>query len=102
VMRKHVSPNAQPCTPVLRSMRVSLYDCVIEKEGVMTTVTISPKYQVVIPKSIRESLGLRPGQKVQAIEYNGRVELVPVRPVQEMRGFLSGIDTTVPREDDRV
>ena len=68
----------------------------------MTTVTISPKYQVVIPKSIRESLGLKPGQKIQAIEYNGRVELVPVRPVQEMRGFLSGIDTTVPREDDRV
>ena len=68
----------------------------------MTTVTISPKYQVVIPKSIRESLGLRPGQKVQAIEYNGRIELVPVRPVQQMRGFLSGIDTTIAREDDRV
>jgi AbrB family looped-hinge helix DNA binding protein len=81
---------------------MALYDCAIEKEGVMTTVTISPKYQVVIPKSIRESLGLKPGQKVQAIEYNGRVELVPVRPIREMRGFLSGIDTTVPREDDRV
>jgi AbrB family looped-hinge helix DNA binding protein len=48
----------------------------------MPTVTISPKYQVVIPKSIRDSLGLKPGQKVQAIEYQGRVELVPVRPVQ--------------------
>jgi AbrB family looped-hinge helix DNA binding protein len=81
---------------------MALYDGAIEKEGVMTTVTISPKYQVVIPKSIRESLGLKPGQKVQAIEYNGRVELVPVRPIREMRGFLSGIDTTVPREDDRV
>lgn len=68
----------------------------------MTTVTISPKYQVVIPKSIRDSLGLKPGQKVQAIEYNGRVELIPVRPISEMRGFLSGIDTTVPREGDRV
>lgn len=68
----------------------------------MTTVTISPKYQVVIPKSIRENLGLKPGQKVQAIEYNGRVELIPVRPIREMRGFLSGIDTAVPREGDRV
>ena len=83
-------------------MGLTLYDYVIEKKGVMTTVTISPKYQVVIPKSIRESLGLKPGQKIQAIEYNGRVELVPVRPVREMRGFLSGIDTTVPREDDRL
>ncbi|MDO8880315.1 MAG: AbrB/MazE/SpoVT family DNA-binding domain-containing protein [Coriobacteriia bacterium] len=68
----------------------------------MTTVTISPKYQVVIPKRIRERLGLKPGQKIQVIEYNGRVVLVPVRPVREMRGFLSGIDTTVPREGDRV
>jgi AbrB family looped-hinge helix DNA binding protein len=83
-------------------MLMTLYDGAIDKEGVMTTVTISPKYQVVIPKSIRESLGLKPGQKIQAIEYNGRVELVPVRPIREMRGFLSGIDTTVPREDDRV
>jgi len=86
----------------LRSIHIALYDSVIDKEDVMTTVTISPKYQVVIPKSIRESLGLKPGQKIQAIEYNGRVELVPVRPVREMRGFLSGIDTTVLREDDRV
>ncbi len=68
----------------------------------MTTVTISPKFQVVIPKEIRESLGLRPGQKVQAIEYRGRIELVPVRSASQMRGFLSGIDTTVPREDDRL
>ena len=68
----------------------------------MTTVTISPKFQVVIPKSIRESLGLKPGQKVQAIEYDGRVELVPVQPMKQVRGFLSGIDTSVPREDDRA
>ena len=68
----------------------------------MTTVTISPKFQVVIPKKIRESLKLEPGQKVQAIEYDNRVELIPVRPITEMRGFLKGIDTTVEREDDRV
>ena len=68
----------------------------------MTMLTISPKFQVVIPKSIREHLSLRPGQKVQAIAYEGRIELIPVRPVTELRGFLSGIDTTVDREDDRV
>ncbi len=68
----------------------------------MNTVTISPKFQVVIPKEIRESLRLEPGQKVEAVEYENRIELVPVRPVAEMRGFLRGIDTTVEREDDRV
>ena len=68
----------------------------------METVTISPKYQVVIPKTIRARLKLRPGQKVQAIVYQDRIELVPVRPVRQLKGFLKGIDTTVPRERDRV
>ena len=67
----------------------------------MGTVTISPKFQVVIPKAIREELGLLPGQKVQAIVYGERIELIPVRPMQEMRGFLKGIDTTIDREVDR-
>ena len=68
----------------------------------MTTLTISPKFQVVIPKAIRDRLRLRPGQKVQAIVYEDRIELIPVRPVTEMRGFLPGIDTTIDRADDRV
>lgn len=68
----------------------------------METVTISPKYQVVIPKAIRTQLGLRAGQKIQAIVYQDRIELVPVRPARELKGFLKGIDTTVPRERDRV
>ncbi len=68
----------------------------------METVTISPKFQVVIPKGIRERLKLRPGQKVQAIVYEDRIELIPVRPIRQMRGFLKGIDTTVPREGDRL
>ncbi len=68
----------------------------------MTTVTISPKFQVVIPKAIRESLRLEPGQKVQAIEYEHRIELIPLRPITEARGFLRGIDTTVDRDEDRV
>ncbi|MDE2757618.1 MAG: AbrB/MazE/SpoVT family DNA-binding domain-containing protein [Acidobacteriota bacterium] len=68
----------------------------------MQTVTISPKYQVVIPKEIRDRLGLLPGQKVQAIAYGGRIELIPVRPARQMKGFLKGIDTKVEREGDRV
>jgi AbrB family looped-hinge helix DNA binding protein len=66
------------------------------------TLTISPKYQVVIPKKIREALHLTPGQKVQAVAYENRIELIPVRPIQQMKGFLKGIDTEVPREGDRV
>ncbi|TAH36919.1 MAG: AbrB/MazE/SpoVT family DNA-binding domain-containing protein [Planctomycetota bacterium] len=68
----------------------------------METVTISPKYQIVIPKAVRELLRLRPGQKVQAIVYDDRIELIPVRRLRRMRGFLRGIDTTVDREADRV
>jgi AbrB family looped-hinge helix DNA binding protein len=68
----------------------------------METVTLSPKFQVVIPKRIRERLNLHPGQKIQAIQYGDRVELVPVRPIEQMRGFLRGIETDVPREDDRL
>jgi AbrB family looped-hinge helix DNA binding protein len=68
----------------------------------METVTISPKFQVVIPKAIREMLRLKPGQKVHAIVYGNRIELIPVRPAKQMRGFIRGIDTSVQREDDRV
>jgi AbrB family looped-hinge helix DNA binding protein len=69
----------------------------------METVTISPKFQVVIPKSVREQVGLVPGQKVQAIAYGDRIELVPVRPARELRGILRGLDTSVMRdESDRL
>jgi AbrB family looped-hinge helix DNA binding protein len=68
----------------------------------MGTVTISPKFQVVIPKEIRERLGLEPGQKIEAIVYGNRIELIPVRQARELRGFLKGIDTRVEREADRV
>jgi AbrB family looped-hinge helix DNA binding protein len=68
----------------------------------MTTITISPKFQIVIPKAIRDLLGLRPGQKVQAIAYEDRIELIPVRRMKDMRGFLRGIDSTVERDPDRV
>jgi AbrB family looped-hinge helix DNA binding protein len=68
----------------------------------METVTVSPKFQVVIPKEIRESLKLAPGQKIQALLYENRIELIPVRPIKKMRGFLKGIDTSVDRERDRL
>jgi AbrB family looped-hinge helix DNA binding protein len=68
----------------------------------MQTVTVSPKFQVVIPKEMRESLKLAPGQKVQALLYENRIELIPVRPIKKMRGFLKGLDTTIDRETDRL
>jgi AbrB family looped-hinge helix DNA binding protein len=68
----------------------------------MAAVTVSPKFQVVIPKEIREKLGLSPGQRIQLVVYGDRIELIPVRPVRRMRGFLKGIDTRVPREEDRA
>ncbi len=67
----------------------------------MDTVTISPKFQVVIPKAIRESLKLKPGQKVQAFVFENRIELVPLEPIQNLRGFVRGMDTDIPREKDR-
>jgi AbrB family looped-hinge helix DNA binding protein len=68
----------------------------------METVTVSPKYQVVIPKNVRERLGVRPGQKVKVILYDNRIEMIPVKPIGEARGFLKGIDTSIDREEDRL
>ena len=66
----------------------------------METVTISPKYQVVIPQKVRESLGLRSGEKVRMIPYQGRVEIIPVRKLSRLRGYLKGINTDFEREGD--
>ena len=68
----------------------------------MQAVTVSPKYQVVIPKTVREALKLYPGQKMQVVEYAGRIELIPERNIKELRGFLKGINTEFKREKDRV
>lgn len=68
----------------------------------MTAVTVSPKYQVVIPKDVRESLGIYSGQKIQVLTYQNRIELIPIKPMKKMRGFLKGINTKVKREKDRV
>jgi AbrB family looped-hinge helix DNA binding protein len=68
----------------------------------MQSVTVSPKFQIVIPKAVREALHLRPGQRMQVMEYAGRIELVPERDIKELRGFLKGLNTEFKREDDRL
>ena len=68
----------------------------------METAIISPDFQVAIPQAIREALGIQPGQRVQVILCQSRIELIPLRAVRDMRGFLKGIDTTVGREPDRI
>ncbi|HTX80421.1 MAG TPA: AbrB/MazE/SpoVT family DNA-binding domain-containing protein [Longilinea sp.] len=69
----------------------------------MDAVTVSPKFQVVIPQKVRQQLRIKSGQKMQVIAYNNRVVLIPVRPIQEARGSLKGINTIIEREDeDRV
>ena len=72
------------------------------EERLMLTVSVSPKFQVVIPRQIREALGVKAGQRLQAVQHQDRVELIPIRKISESRGFLSGIDSTVERDGDRV
>jgi AbrB family looped-hinge helix DNA binding protein len=75
----------------------------LESIGVpMPKVTVSPKFQIVIPREVRDSLSIKPGEELQVFRYGDRIELVPVRPIREMRGFLRGIDTTVERDPDRL
>jgi AbrB family looped-hinge helix DNA binding protein len=66
------------------------------------SVKISPKYQVVIPRKVRDSLNLSPGQRVQVIQYNNRIELIPERDISTMKGFLKGINSEFTREEDRL
>jgi AbrB family looped-hinge helix DNA binding protein len=68
----------------------------------MKNVKVSPKYQVVIPKNIRESMSIRPGMEVSVFQYSDRIEYVPIKPIQSLRGFVKGIDTELERDNDRV
>ena len=87
-----------PC--VLRSDHRSIFGSV--KGALMLAVTVSPKFQVVIPQSIREQLKIKAGHKLQVLAYENRIELLPIEMPRVLRGFLPGIATDVPREDDRV
>ncbi len=68
----------------------------------MTAVTVSPKFQIVIPKDVRESMGITSGQKIQMLTFQNRIELIPIKPIKEMRGYLKGINTDIKREKDRL
>ncbi len=68
----------------------------------MISVTVSPKFQVVIPQSVREQMQISAGQRLQVVTLDRRIELIPIETPRQLRGFLAGIDTTVPREDDRI
>ena len=69
----------------------------------MTAVTISPKFQVVIPLEVRKALRLTPGEKLQVISFENRIELIPIKPIKQMRGFLKGMKNTFEREEtDRI
>ncbi len=68
----------------------------------MISVTVSPKYQVVIPKVVRETMGIVSGQKIQVLIYQNRIELIPIQPMEKMRGFLKGLNTTLKRDKDRL
>lgn len=68
----------------------------------METVLLNPKYTVTIPRALRKAWGIRPGQKIQVIQYGDRLELIPLKPIKQMRGFLKGIETNLTRDPDRV
>ena len=68
----------------------------------MDTVTVSPKFQVVIPQAVREALKLLPGEKMRVLQFGNRVELIRVRGPKEVRGLLAGMDTRIERDTDRV
>jgi AbrB family looped-hinge helix DNA binding protein len=68
----------------------------------MNVVKVSPKFQIVIPQEVRNKMKIRPGERIQVFSFENRIELIPIRPIKEMRGFLKGIDTKIDREADRI
>ena len=89
----------------LIASRDRLRYCMIKSlsmEAIMKAVTISPKFQIVIPRELRKSMDIQPGAKVQILQYENRIELIPIKSPKSLRGLLKRIDTTVDRELDRV
>ena len=68
----------------------------------MNVVKVSPKFQIVIPQNVRENMKIKPGERIEVIQYENRIELIPIREISKMRGFLKGMDTTVDRDGDRL
>jgi len=68
----------------------------------METVTVSPDYHLLIPRGVRQAIGLRPGQRVQLFPFRHRIEMIPVQDIRQLRGFLKGADTSFERDGDRV
>jgi AbrB family looped-hinge helix DNA binding protein len=73
-----------------------------ECEGQMSTVKVSQNFELVIPEEVRKAMGLVPGETVEVFQYEGRIEIMPVRTIGRLRGFLKGIDTSVDRDADRT
>ena len=68
----------------------------------MNTVTLSSDYQLVFPKEIQEAVALKAGTSFEVISYNNRIELIPIKPINNLRGIFKGIDTNIIRDDDRI
>ena len=79
------------------SIGLASYDKVID----MSTVTVSPKFQVVIPLEVRRRMKLEPGAKLMVVEFNGGLRLMPLKAAAALRGIARGIDTTIEAEPDR-
>jgi len=68
----------------------------------MNTVTLSQEYQLVFPKEIRETIGIKAGTSFEVIPYNNRIELIPIKPIKNLKGIFKGIDTNIIRDNDRI
>ncbi len=74
----------------------------IETGVFMNTVTLSTENQLIIPREICETLAVKPGTSFEVISYNNRIELIPISPVQQLKGIFRGIDTNIIRDNDRI
>jgi AbrB family looped-hinge helix DNA binding protein len=68
----------------------------------MSVVTVSPKFQVVIPKDVRENAKIQPGTKFDVFVFDNAIRLIPLVPIESLRGSARGIDTTIVRDEDRL
>lgn len=68
----------------------------------MNTITVSPKFQVVVPLAVRERLKLTPGDRLEVLSFDGRIELIKLQPMSALRGMLAGMEPTIEREGDRL